>query len=104
MLDIHFYCPIVRWKIDTGIQMDQTTYERTRLNIVHVPCPHCSQTHRFLIADSLIDSPGDDDRRQLLAHGMPEILLSDGTVGHLIETAIHVASTSNIGPAARRLR
>ena len=62
MLDIHFYCPNVRRRIDTGIQVDQITFERTRLNIVHVPCPHCDRIHRFLMADSQISI---SQRRQL---------------------------------------
>jgi hypothetical protein len=52
MIEIYFYCPTHRREIDVGIQVDMDTFERTRLNIVHVPCPHCSQKHRFLMADS----------------------------------------------------
>ena len=83
MLDIHFYCPVVRRRVDTGIQMDQATFERTRLNIVHVRCPHCDRTHRFLMADSQVDTRADDDWRQLLARDMPTGLLSAGTALNL---------------------
>jgi len=67
MLDIHFYCPVDQKNIDTGIQVDQITFERTRLNLIHVPCPHCSRIHRFLMADSHFVSRDNDDRRRLLA-------------------------------------
>ena len=83
MIDIHFYCPVVRRRVDTGIQMDQATFERTRLNIVHVRCPHCDRTHRFLMADSQVDTRADDDWRQLLARDMPTGLLSAGTALNL---------------------
>ena len=76
MIDIHFYCPVVWRRIDTGIQMDQTTFERTRLNIVHVPCPHCDRTHRLLIGDSQIDTRGDNDWRELLGRDVATGLLS----------------------------
>ena len=79
MLDIHFYCPNVRRRIDTGIQVDQITFERTRLNIVHVPCPHCDRIHRFLMADLQIESRSDDNWKQLLARDMPTNLLPAGT-------------------------
>jgi len=52
MIGIYFYCPTHLREIDVGIQVDKVTFERTRLIIVHVPCPHCSQKHRFLMADS----------------------------------------------------
>ncbi len=64
MLDIHFYCPVDQRNIDTGIQVDLTTFERTRLNLIHVPCPHCSRIHRLLMADAHFGSR--DDRRRLV--------------------------------------
>ena len=56
MIDIYFYCPTHRREIDAGLQVDKDTFERTRLNIIHVQCLHCSHEHRFLMADSHNDS------------------------------------------------
>jgi hypothetical protein len=52
MIEIYFYCPTHLREIDVGIEVDKDTFERTRLNVIHVPCPHCGQKHRFLMADS----------------------------------------------------
>ena len=81
MLDIHFYCPIDRRNIDTGIQVDQTTFERTRLSMVHVPCPYCSRIHRFLMADLHIGSRSDDERRRLFPRYEPALKLLGGEFG-----------------------
>jgi len=55
MCEIHFQCPTHRRDIDSGINVDEITLRRTRLSQVHVPCPHCGQLHRFLLADAKID-------------------------------------------------
>jgi hypothetical protein len=55
MCEIHFQCPTHQRDIDTGINVDDATLQRTRLNLVHVPCPHCGRMHRFLVADGLPD-------------------------------------------------
>jgi len=56
MCEIHFQCPAYQRDIDSGIDVDEATLQRTRLNLVHVPCPHCGRLHRFLLADAQIDS------------------------------------------------
>jgi hypothetical protein len=55
--EIHFQCPTHRRDIDTGINVDDETFHRTRLNLVHIPCPHCDRMHRFLLADAHTDQP-----------------------------------------------
>lgn len=67
MIEIHFCCPTNRRDIVTGIQVDEVTFERTRLNIVHVPCPHCSRMHRFLMADSHSGVPELTDAPRVVA-------------------------------------
>jgi hypothetical protein len=54
MGEIHFQCPAHQRDIDSGIHVDDATLQRTRLNLVHVPCPHCGRMHRFLLADAQI--------------------------------------------------
>lgn len=55
MCEIHFQCPAHQRDIDSGIDVDDDTLRRTRLDLVHVPCPHCGRTHRFLMADAQIN-------------------------------------------------
>ena len=51
MSTLHFFCSSQQRDIDSGIDVDPKTYRQTRLNIVHVDCPWCAKTHRFLVAD-----------------------------------------------------
>ena len=52
IFEIHFYCPSHRRDIGTGIQVDSMTFQRTRLSVVQIICPHCERIHRYLMADS----------------------------------------------------
>lgn len=52
MCTLHFHCPAHHRDIDSGIEVEERTLEQTRLNLVHVPCPWCGKTHRFLLADA----------------------------------------------------
>jgi hypothetical protein len=49
---LRFFCPTARQEFDSGIILDEETYQRNRLKIVAVECIHCERKHRFLIADS----------------------------------------------------
>jgi hypothetical protein len=49
---LRFFCPTAREEFDSGIILDQQTYQRNRLSIVSVLCVHCERKHRFLIADA----------------------------------------------------
>jgi hypothetical protein len=49
---LRFFCPTAREEFDSGIILDQQTYQRNRLRIVSVICVHCPRKHRFLIADA----------------------------------------------------
>jgi hypothetical protein len=37
--------------IDSGIEIDAGTFEKVKLRITRVVCPHCGRDHRFLLAD-----------------------------------------------------
>jgi hypothetical protein len=49
---LRFFCPTARQEFDSGIIVDEETYQRNRLKIVAVTCVHCGRTHRFLLADA----------------------------------------------------
>jgi hypothetical protein len=49
---LRFFCPTAREEFDSGIFVDEETYQRNRLSIVSVTCLHCQRTHRFLLADA----------------------------------------------------
>ncbi len=49
---LRFFCPTARQEFDSGIILDEQTYQRNRLKIVTVVCVHCERKHRFLLADS----------------------------------------------------
>ena len=51
MCNVFFYCPTHAREIESGIDLDENTFRRTRLNLVHVHCPWCGRRHRFLMAD-----------------------------------------------------
>jgi hypothetical protein len=51
MSKLHFYCSTHQLDIDSGINIEPSTLVRNKLQVVHVPCPHCKKTHRFLLAD-----------------------------------------------------
>lgn len=48
---LEFFCATASKPFDSGIVMDRDTYNRQRLAIVNVMCPHCAKQHRFLLAD-----------------------------------------------------
>jgi hypothetical protein len=49
---LRFFCPTAREEFDSGIILDEQTYQRNRLSIVSVNCILCLRNHRFLIADA----------------------------------------------------
>jgi hypothetical protein len=51
MGSFRFFCPTYERDIDAGFEVDEDTFRRHRLKLVSVPCPWCSRTHRFLLAD-----------------------------------------------------
>jgi hypothetical protein len=57
MTALHFYCPTHQLDIDSGMNIEPSTLVRNKLKVVHVPCPHCDKTHRFLLADGSTDEP-----------------------------------------------
>jgi RNase P subunit RPR2 len=52
MFMLRFFCPTAREEFDSGIILDERTYQRNRLSIVSVNCMHCQRQHRFLMADA----------------------------------------------------
>jgi hypothetical protein len=51
MSSLHFYCPMHEREFEPGFDVDEDTFRRHRLKMVHVSCPWCERTHRFLLAD-----------------------------------------------------
>jgi hypothetical protein len=51
-LMLRFFCPTAREEFDSGIILDEQTYQRNRLSIVSMICVHCQRSHRFLLADA----------------------------------------------------
>ncbi len=62
MCNIFFYCPSHAREIDSGMDLDEDTYRRTRLQMVHVPCPLCGRRHRFLMADGRLGIEADVEK------------------------------------------
>ena len=53
MAFMHFYCASHQRKIDGGFDMDLDALRRMRREPVHVYCPLCSMTHRYLLAEAV---------------------------------------------------
>lgn len=53
MAFMHFYCASHQRKIDGGFDLDLDALRRMRREPVHVYCPLCSMTHRYLLADAV---------------------------------------------------
>jgi hypothetical protein len=51
MGSLHFFCPTYQQSFEPGFDVDDETFRRHRLKIVHVACPCCERGHRFLLAD-----------------------------------------------------
>ena len=49
---LRYFCPTAGRHIDSGIIVDEDTYQRHRLRILEVSCSHCGKMHRFLMADT----------------------------------------------------
>lgn len=47
-------CPITGRKIETGIETDQLSMERTPQFAARVACPHCRTEHIFSKSDVLV--------------------------------------------------
>lgn len=56
MGEVYFYCTTYEREIDSGMGIDHDTLQRSRLCLVHVPCPWCGKLHRFLLADAKLNS------------------------------------------------
>ena len=52
MCAIVFTCPTLRCEVDSGIDLDEATYDRARLTVTQAHCPACDRHHRFLLADT----------------------------------------------------
>jgi hypothetical protein len=50
-MNLQFFCPAAGRHIDSGIEVDEQTFQTVKLRIISVPCPHCRCAHRFLLAD-----------------------------------------------------
>jgi hypothetical protein len=50
---VHFYCAIHQRQIDGGFDLDRESFQRMRLEPVHVFCPLCAKTHRYLLGDAI---------------------------------------------------
>ncbi len=55
MASVRFTCPTHLAEVDSGIDVDDYTLARTRLEIFYVHCPLCHKPHRFLLADAVLD-------------------------------------------------
>jgi hypothetical protein len=53
MAFMHFYCASHQREIDGGFDLDMDALRRMRREPVHVYCPLCSMTHRYLLADAV---------------------------------------------------
>jgi hypothetical protein len=53
MAFMHFYCASHQRKIGGGFDMDLDALRRMRREPVHVYCPLCSMTHRYLLSDAV---------------------------------------------------
>jgi len=62
MAFMHFYCADHQREIDGGFDLDVDALRRLRREPVHVYCPLCSMTHRYLLADAV---EATFDRREL---------------------------------------
>jgi hypothetical protein len=47
-------CPITGQPIETGIESDALSMERTPQFRAHIPCPHCEQSHYFCKQDFFV--------------------------------------------------
>jgi hypothetical protein len=52
---VMFICPTYLQEVDAGIDIDDQTFRRSRLEIVRAQCPHCQRDHRFLLADARLE-------------------------------------------------
>jgi hypothetical protein len=50
---MQFYCAAHQQEIDGGFDLDRETVQRMRREPVHVFCPLCSKTHRYLLGDAI---------------------------------------------------
>ena len=50
-MSLQFFCPTAGHHIDSGIELDEQTFQTVKLRIISVQCPHCRCEHRFLLAD-----------------------------------------------------
>lgn len=50
-MSLQFFCPAAGRHIDSGIEVDNQTFQLVKLRIITVECPHCGCQHRFLLAD-----------------------------------------------------
>ena len=53
MAFMHFYCADHQREIDGGFDLDVDALRRLRREPVHVYCPLCSMTHRYLLEDAI---------------------------------------------------
>src|SRR3954447_23114915 len=53
MAFMHFYCASHQREIDGGFDLDLDALRRMRREPVHVYCPLCSRTHRYLLSDAV---------------------------------------------------
>jgi hypothetical protein len=67
MCEVYFYCTAYQREIDTGMDIDPDTLQRSRLCLVHVPCPWCGKLHRFLLADAKLNSSAVIDAPRIFA-------------------------------------
>jgi hypothetical protein len=49
---LKYFCPTAGRQVESGIIVDEDTYQRHRLRILAVNCSHCDKQHRFLMADT----------------------------------------------------
>ena len=63
MAFMHFFCASHQRKIEGGFDLDLETLRRMHREPVHVYCPLCSRTHRYLLADAVEAA---SERRKLL--------------------------------------
>jgi hypothetical protein len=49
---LRYFCPTAGRQTDSGIIVDEDTYQRHRLGVLAVNCAYCDKKHRFLLADT----------------------------------------------------
>ena len=53
MAFMHFFCTSHQREIDGGFDLDRESLRRMYMEPVHVFCPLCARTHRYVLGDAV---------------------------------------------------